>query len=35
MDITKQVIQNYWDCRSESYTNGVIDSPMQERKATC
>lgn len=28
---TKKVIQNYWDYRSESYNNGVIESSEEER----
>jgi len=30
---TKEVIQNYWDYRSESYTNGVIEHSEEERNA--
>lgn len=30
---TKKVIQNYWDYRSESYTNGAIEQSEEERNA--
>ncbi|HEY3361976.1 MAG TPA: class I SAM-dependent methyltransferase [Methanosarcina sp.] len=30
---TKEVIQNYWDYRSESYNNGVIENSEEERNA--
>lgn len=30
---TKEVIHNYWNCRSETYSNGVIDRPGNERNA--
>lgn len=30
---TKKVIQNYWDYRSETYNNGIIESSESERKA--
>lgn len=33
MDSTKRVIQNYWDYRSESYNNGVIERSEEERNA--
>jgi ubiquinone/menaquinone biosynthesis C-methylase UbiE len=30
---TKEVIQNYWDYRSDSYTKSVIDQSEEERKS--
>lgn len=33
MDNTKEVIQNYWDYRSKSYNNEVIENSEEERKA--
>ena len=33
MDYTKKVTRNYWDYRSESYSNEVIENSEEERKA--
>ncbi len=30
---TKEVIQNYWDYRSDSYTKSVIDQTEEERRS--
>jgi ubiquinone/menaquinone biosynthesis C-methylase UbiE len=33
MDYTKKVIQNYWDYRSESYSNDLIENSEEEHNA--